>query len=209
MQLNDYINMLVWFLIIGNSLAIIVGLVMMLLPDKLPQITAITDRWISTRQAMRSIEQNIDSDRYSLKHPYIFGIVISLAALLILVKTSLIAYQLSAREGGQLLAGIFNTTSLGPPAWEVIWLTMITFIYLGAALAVFVGITAMFKSTWLLEVSRKANTWVSSRKQLKPVELPNPVLDDYIRARPRLWGGIITATATFVLVVMIWFLAMQ
>ncbi len=205
MDFNDYINLFIWLLIVGNAFAVIVGLVMVLLPDKLPQITAITDRWISTRKAMLPLETMIESDQYSLKHPRIFGAVILLAALVILVKASLFVSNYNASEGGRLLASLFKTSGWQPAVWEVVWLTAISFIYIGAVLALFVGFTAFFKKAWLLEVSSKANRWISSRKQMKPMEVPRKELDDYIRAKPRLWGGIIVVAGLFVLVVMIWF----
>jgi len=80
MQFADFIQLLVWFLIAGNALAVLVGLVMYLAPDKLPQITRLTDHWYSTRKYVRGAESMVETDQLSLRHPRIFGVVILLAA---------------------------------------------------------------------------------------------------------------------------------
>ncbi|HEX19389.1 MAG TPA: hypothetical protein ENG78_00970 [Acidiferrobacteraceae bacterium] len=208
MNFGDFVNMVVWFLIIGSVLAVAVGLLLLLAPSRLSMITTITDRWISSRQVIRPMESMIDSDQYSLKHPRIFGGVILLAAVIILIKVSLLLAKTSVAHGGQLLATIFNAQDTQHPGWEILWSTMMTIIVLGAVLALFVGLAALFKKAWLMRVSARANDWVSGRKPSKPLDIMRSGLDDYIRARPRLWGGIIVVSGTFVIATLIWFLTL-
>lgn len=208
MHFGDFVNMVVWFLIIGSAMAVAVGLLLLLAPSRLATITAITDRWISSRQIIRPMESMIDSDQYSLKHPRIFGSIISLAAVIILIKVSLLLAKVSVAHGGQLLAAIFNARNTQSPMWEVLWSSMMTIIVLGAVLALLVGLAALFKKSWLMQVSARANDWVSGRKPTKPLDIMRFGFDDYVRAHPKLWGGIIVVSGLFVVVSLIWFLTL-
>jgi hypothetical protein len=64
---------------------------------------------------------------------------------------------------------------------------------------------SLFRPGQLKRWAGSVNRWVSTRKLTKPLDIPRYHLDDLVAARPRLWGGVITALSLFSAVVLWWF----
>ena len=89
-----------------------------------------------------------------------------------------------------------------PVLWESLWVSLVAFILLGAVLAVVVGLMSLFKLGKLKHWAEYVNRWVSTRRATKPLDIPHYHLDKLVAARPRAWGGVITALAFFSVVVL-------
>lgn len=82
------------------------------------------------------------------------------------------------------------------------WLVLIILISVGAILALIVGVLSIFKVRQLRHWADTTNRWVSMRRLTKPLEVPHYPLDKMVRAKPKLWGGTITALALFSVIVL-------
>jgi hypothetical protein len=66
-----------WFLVLGNVLAILTGLMLGFVPTTLARIDAIANRWISTRNALRSANaSNSTVDQLAARWPRVAGALI-------------------------------------------------------------------------------------------------------------------------------------
>ncbi len=196
---------LILFLIFGNLFAVFIGVLMIAAPQRLGNLFRISNRWISTRRMTKPLEKPRQADRTMLRYPRMLGAIMLASAALILIKGIIFISGVSAADGGRLLARLYGGVNLSAVAWEVIWLTLITIILLGAILAIVVGLMSLFKLGKLKHWAESANRWVSTRQLTKPLDMPHYHLDKMVSAKPQLWGGVITALALFSSLVLWWF----
>jgi len=197
-------DFLVLLLIVGNLFALVVGVLMMLAPERLWSWSGLGDTWVSTRKLLKPLELPHVIDAVLLKYPRVLGALFLGAGLLILIQAGTLARKLSAAEGGRLLAQFFGLSVHPTGAWETLWLSMLGLILLGAAMAVVVGAVALIQSKLLHQWSAAANRWISTRRAMEPLERPRYGFDQSVRTRPRLWGGLIAAIALYAIIVLAW-----
>ena len=174
-------------------------------PQRLGEVFKISNRWISTRQITKPLETPRQADRTMLRYPRVLGAIMLASAALILIKAMIFISGVSAADGGSLLARLYSGVKLSAVAWEFIWVALIMIILLGAILAIVVGLMSLFKVGKLKDWAESANRWVSTRQLTKPLDMPHYHLDKMVSAKPRLWGGVITALAFFSSLVLWWF----
>ena len=196
---------LILFLIFGNLFAFFIGVLMIAAPQRLGNLFRISNRWISTRRMTKPLEKPRQHDRAMLRYPRALGAIMLASAALILIKGIIFISGVSAADGGRLLARLYSGVNLSAVAWEVIWVTLITIILLGAILAIAVGLMSLFKLGKLKHWAESANRWVSTRQLTKPLDMPHYHLDKMVSAKPQLWGGVITALSLFSSLVLWWF----
>jgi len=196
---------LILFLIFGNLFAFFIGVLMIAAPQRLGTLFRISNRWISTRRMTKPLEKPRQTDRTMLRYPRVLGAIMLASAALILIKGIIFISGVSAADGGRLLARLYDGVNLSAVAWEVMWVTLITIILLGAILAIVVGLMSLFRLGKLKHWAESANRWVSTRQLTKPLDMPHYHLDKMVSAKPQLWGGVITALAFFSSLVLWWF----
>ena len=192
-------------LIFGNLFALFIGVLMLVAPRQLNALFKFSNRWISTRKLTKSLDKPRPTDRAMLRYPRVLGAIMLVSAALILVKGTMFLAGVSAADGGKLLARLYGDADLSSSLWEILWLSLIGFIGLGAIMAVAVGLMALFQGVQLKHWSVGVNHWVSTRKLTKPLDMPHYHLDKLVVAQPRRWGGVITVLALFSAVVLWWF----
>ncbi|BCK87964.1 hypothetical protein MIZ01_1761 [Sideroxyarcus emersonii] len=70
------------FLLIGNALCIVVGLMLLFFPRTLSTVESYTDKWYSLRKQARPLYENyIEVDKWVLAHPTVSGVTLSLLSL--------------------------------------------------------------------------------------------------------------------------------
>ncbi len=70
------------FLLIGNGICVVVGLLILFFPRVLSSIEAYTDRWLTLRKQTRPLEQmHHEVDKWVLAHPTVFGATLSILSL--------------------------------------------------------------------------------------------------------------------------------
>lgn len=198
-----------WFLyllIAGNGIAFVVGALLWLRSERYL-------RWFEpTRGSPRSVRQLVkpldlmrDTDRWLLNRPKLIGAVIVASSLYILVKGAVFVSGMSQREGGKTLERLFGA---GPgrssPVWEYLWQNLVVVLGLGVVFALVVGLLALNRFALLQNWSRTANRWVSSRRAAKDLSHPYYAPDGLVRARPRIWGAVISVAACYSAVILMW-----
>jgi len=196
---------LILLLIVGNLFAFFIGVLMLAVPQKLSGVFSYANRWVSTRQLTRSLDTAHPTDQTLLRYPRVLGAILLVSAVIILIKGAMFISAVNIPEGGKLIARLYIGAALSTSAWELIWISMIIVIMLGAVLAIVVGLMALFQLGTLREWAESVNHWVSMRRATKPLETPHYPLDNLVRTRPRLWGALITLLALFSAIVLWWF----
>ena len=196
---------LVVLLIFGNFFALIIGVLMLAAPQRLEALFKASNRWISTRRMTEPLDTPYPAERAMLRYPRVLGAVLLASAALILIKGTIFIAGMSVADGGKLLARLYGDADMSSSLWESLWISLIAFIALGAVMAVVVGLMSLFKLGQLRRWAEFVNRWVSTRQLMKPLDTPHYYLDKLVVARPRVWGGVITALALFSTLVLWWF----
>jgi len=192
-------------LIAGNLFALVVGILMLAMPHRLEALFKVSDRWVSTKRAFEPLDLMHDADRHVLRYPRVLGSILVVGALFVLVRGGLFAAGMDAVQGGRLLERIFGGRLPGP-AWEVLWITLVSLLLLGALLALVLGILSFYRLETLRRWSAAANRWVATQHLFDPLDSPNYALNKIVHEKSRLWGALITVFALAALVALFWYL---
>lgn len=190
-------------LIYGNIFALAIGVLMLVSPKWLSSLFQYSNRWVSTRRMTKPLEKPRPTERAMLRYPRVLGAILLASAALILIKGAIFITGMSVVDGGRLLAGFYAGADISRSTWEATWISLVVFIVVGTMMAIVVGLMSLFKLAKLKHWLERVNRWVSTRQATKPLDMPHYHLDKMIVARPRLWGGLITALALFS-VLMLW-----
>jgi hypothetical protein len=70
------------FLLVGNALCIVVGVLLLFFPQVLTSVERYTDKWYTFRKQTRALhEVQFDVDHWVLQHPTVTGVTLSLLSL--------------------------------------------------------------------------------------------------------------------------------
>lgn len=199
-------HLIAQLLIAGNLFTLLVGVVMLVAPHRLKSMFKVSDRWVSTKRAFEPLDLVHDSDHVVLRYPRLLGGMLVVGAAFILIRGGIFAASMSAADGGRLLARVFGVGKIAPVAWEVLWLSLVAFIMLGALLALVVGALSFYRKETLLRWSVIANSWVSTHHVFDELDRPHYGLNKIIHEKSRLWGACITAFSLCAIVLLIWYL---
>ncbi len=197
---------LLFLLIAGNGVAFVVGALLLMRPQRYL-------RWLepdrgsprSVRQLLKPLDIMRNVDNLLLGRPKLIGAIIVVSALYILFKGGAFVAGIGANEGGRMLERIFSTGQTWHPyVWQSLWQSLVLILGIGMVLALAVGLLAFNRFALLMRWSEIANRWVSSRRVARPLAHPFYVPDGQVRARPRLWGVIISTTALYSASVLLW-----
>ncbi|MFQ5760322.1 MAG: hypothetical protein ACE5HM_05035, partial [Acidiferrobacterales bacterium] len=151
---QGFIHMGVLTLMAGNVFAAIVGLLMIIAPTRLASWSRVSDRWVSTRAATDTLDQMRNVDGQILSRPKLAGIIILAGAAFILIEGVFFVRRIGVDQGGHLLSEFFGSSALASGAWEALWSSLLIFLFLGALLALVVGVLAVFRADLLQQVSQ-------------------------------------------------------
>ncbi len=201
---QEPVSIALWLLLFGNVIAVLVGVLMIIAPQRLARWMHLPNRWISTQAFTERLEQMRDVDSYAFRHARIVGLALLTGALFILVQGGQFVSHLGVADGARLLADLFDGRNLPPALWETLWLSLVALLVLGALLALVVGLLGLFGQSWLQGFSRVVNRWVSTRRGTEALDVPHYPLDTIIRDRPRLWGAVIVLLGTYTAAALFW-----
>lgn len=75
------------FLLIGNGICVVVGLLVLFFPHLLSSIEAYTDKWYTMRKQTRPLNQmHLEVDEWALAHPTVSGITLSILSLSLFIS---------------------------------------------------------------------------------------------------------------------------
>jgi len=198
-------QLIVHVLIAGNLFTLLVGILMLTVPHRLQSLFKASDRWVSTKRTFEPLDLMHDTDRHFFHRPRLLGGVLVVGAAFILIRGGLFATNVDAAQGGRLLARVFGAP-LPAPVWEVLWITLVSTLLLGALLALVVGLLSFYRLETLKRWSATANRWVATQHLFDSLDAPNYVLNKIVHEKSRLWGTLITVFSIGALIALVWYL---
>lgn len=185
------------FLILGSLAGMAVGALLLFRPQRLRAISAVLDRWISTRRLDRALERSIRFDSWFYRHGRITGTLTALGALYVLYFFTV---QL---DRGQAVAGLVKRFGYHPLLIGGLLDGLVLSALLGALCALLVALFIVFRPSLLRDFEHAANRWLSLRKTLKPLEIPHDNLQRYVERHARQTGIFLLLGGLYTLVLML------
>lgn len=179
------------FLVFG-LLAFAVGLGLIVSARGMSRLFSLTNRWISLRRPLRSLERVHDIrpmvGRYRRWFGAVFvaGAAFSVYGLLLQFRAETLASALRFELPGVVVAWLLESLR---------WL-----LVLGSLLALAVGFLLLFSPGMLDRIAAAADRWYSPRRAITRADRMHLALDLRVRQHPRAAGAIIAAAALFVVV---------
>ena len=95
-------HLIAQLLIAGNLLTLLIGVMMLVAPQRLAAMFKVSDRWVSTKRAFEPLDIVHETDNIALRYPRVLGVILLAGAAFILIRGGIFAASLSAAEGGRL-----------------------------------------------------------------------------------------------------------
>lgn len=161
------------FLLIGSTVGVVVGAMLILRPQWLQRASLLANRWVSTRPLERALEKNINLDPLFYRYRQLGGTIICLGALYIL-------YFFTVRlDKDAAIAGLAKHFRLPVAYMAALFDPLVLIALLGATFALFVSLFVLFRPSLLRPFERDANQWISLRRAMKPLEISHSSFDEF------------------------------
>jgi hypothetical protein len=190
-------------LVLGNVVAVLIGLLALCAPRLLKRLTTAGNLWFSSRKMGRHMDTHINTDHIVLKHPRVSGVLLILASVLVLVKGGGYFITTPPAAGAQLITDLIPIQRSVQSFWEVVWLSLGTFILLGAFAGTVLGVLALSRDDLLARLNTAASRETSTRKWSKTAETVRSSFDKKLLEYPRFLGAVVIAFALYVLVILL------
>lgn len=179
------------FVLLGSMLGIAAGLLLVFDSSRAFRISKFLNQWVSTRSALRPLEEHRSIKRSLYRMHRLVGALICAGALYALIV-------LGTPYGASAIAK--SLSSLGPARFTS-WIgdSLTWFLLIGNFGALLFGLFFLVRPSSLKGLEAWADKQVSSRKSTKPLETQHFPLDELVRARPRVVGVLVLLGGLFVL----------
>lgn len=178
----------------GAALGVVVGALLLFDSERVMRWNYRLNRWYSTRQAMRALERPVDVKRPFYRWHRVLGAVVFAASLFTLdvlvfgFHTSALVRALRGSGDPALLSLVLDTARL----------VLIT----GNLAALIAAAVLVFRPSLLKGLEVWGDRHYSGRAATKPLDIMRYQPDDFVRARPRLVGGLLVLGSIYVLLTM-------
>ncbi len=194
----------IWFHVMLQLLALasIVGLIggtaLILQPAWLAQLGKRANRWVSTRKVDRSLETWISVDKWIYQYHRLTG------GLLLLGAVWILGYFIASFDRHSTAALFFRDNhSLSPDLVNILLDVLVLVCMGGAAFALLIGAVLLVRPGALRDFEQQTNQWISLRKALKPVEVTQSGVDEYVIQHARPAGVLLLLGSLYILGVLL------
>ena len=181
-----------YLLLLGGAvLGLVIGALLLIDSERVMRWNYVLNRWYSTRQAMRSLERPIDLKRPIYRWHRVVGVVV-FAASLFTLDVLVFGFQTSALV--RALRGMAN-----PAILSLILDSARLFLIVGNVAALLAAAVLIFRPSLLKGLEGWGDRQYSGRTSTKALDIMRYQPDDFVRARPRLVGGLLVLGSAYVL----------
>ena len=183
---------IVIFLLVGAVFALAAGLLLAFRSETAFRISERMNRWVSTRTAIRPLEQHRSISRPLYRMHRLVGALICAGAIY-----SLIVLGMPTGES----AIVKSLSSLGPARFSAWLAESLRWILLAGNFgALLFGIVFIVRPSALKSLEAWADRRISMRRSTKPLEESHLTADVFVRAHPRFTGVMIILGSVYVMV---------
>ena len=179
------------FLALGAVFALAAGLLLVFGSQAAFRISERMNRWVSTRAAIRPLEEHRSISRPLYRLHRLVGVLICAGALYSLVV-------LATPSGGAAI--VKSLSGIGPPRMSA-WLSesLRAILLAGNFGALLFGLVFIVRPSALKSLEAWADRRISERKAIKPLEKMRMSADQFLRRHPRPVGVLVILGSLYVL----------
>lgn len=178
-------------LLAGALLGLVIGVMLLVNSERVLRWNTTLNRWYSTRQAFRKLDEPIDVKRFVYRWHRVVGVVVFAGAVFTLDVLAF-GYQTGA------LVRAFR--GLGNPALlSVLFEAMRIVLIVGNVAGLLVAIVLCFRPSLLKGIEAVGDRQYSGRESLKTLEAMHYQPDDFVRSRPKVVGALFTLGSLYTL----------
>jgi len=190
----------VLFLMAGSLAGMLVGVLLLLNPQRLQRANLFLSRWVSTRKLNQSLERTVEFDSLFYRFRRTSGVLTLLGSLYILYYFTVTLNRTSAVAGFSVYFKLSATVIEG--VLDAVVMTALA----GALFAAFVSLFLLLRPSMLRDFELGANRWVSFRQALKPLERKRERVDEYVFKYGRQAGVMLMLGSLYTLVLLTYWL---
>lgn len=185
------------FLIFGALLGIALAVVLIFKSQWLVPLGRVANRWLSVRFISVCMDRNISIEHWFYKHHRVLGIAVVLGAAYVF------AYFALFFDKSELVRHIPGATPSLEGLLDALVLTALT----GSAVALWVGLHLWLRPSGLRGIERQSNTWVSSRRATRSLDVPHAEFDDYVIRHSKGTGWLLLSASLVLILLLLrlWF----
>ena len=178
-------------LLLGVALGLLVGILLLIDSQRVLRWNAYLNRWISTGESLRVLDQPHDLNRIVYRGHRILGLVVLAAALYAL---DVLVFNIQTRPLVHIFRDLANPATLQLFAESVRW-----FLVAGNVLAILVGMILVLRPSLLKGVEGWTDRRYSPRLSIPNLDEPRYQPDEFVRAHLRLAGIVAAGGSLFAL----------
>jgi len=178
-------------LLLGVALGLLVGILLLIDSQRVLRWNAYLNRWISTGESLRVLDQPHDLNRIVYRGHRILGLVVLAAALYAL---DVLVFNIQTRPLVHIFRDLANPATLQLFADGARW-----FLVAGNVLAILVGMILVFRPSLLKGVEGWTDRQYSPRLSSPNLDEPRYQPDEFVRAHLRLAGIVAAGGSLFAL----------
>jgi hypothetical protein len=178
-------------ILLGAALGLVIGVMLLIDSARVMQWNAYLNRWISTENAARVLDQSRDVKHFVYRRHRVIGLLVIAGALFAL---DVLAFRLQTTPLLRALRPLGNPTALALAVDSAR-----VFLVSGNAVALVAGVILCFRPSLLKGVEAWADRQFSTPLPNKSLDEPNYRPDAFVRDHPKLVGALVAAGSVFIL----------
>lgn len=178
-------------LLAGAVLGLVIGVLLLVDSERVIRWNSSLNRWYSTRQALRPLDEPIDVKRVIYRWHRVAGVLLFAGALFTL---DVLAFNYQTGALVRAFRGLGNPALLG-----VVFESLRIVLIVGNVAGLIAAAILCFRPSLLKGVEAVADREYSARESARAFELMRYGPDEFVRSRPRAVGAVLTIASLYVL----------
>jgi hypothetical protein len=174
----------------AGVLAVLLGIAVIAAPQAMFRLSTVLNRWVSTDEAFRKLDQSRTVEPVIYRHHRLFGAALMLGAAYIFY-TFAFAFDASQLSGEALF---FGSRGVADALLDALPILNVCFSVIGFA----IGLVMLARPSLLKGLEQRANRWYRTDDSLKRLDTRMEAPERWFHRRPRLLGLIILVAGLYV-----------
>lgn len=175
----------------GALLGLVIGVMLLVNSERVLRWNAALNRWYSTRQAFRKLDEPIDVKRFVYRWHRVVGVLVFAGAVFTL---DVLAFSYQTGALVRAFRGLGNPALLSV-AFEAVRIVLIV----GNVAGLLAAIVLCFRPSLLKGIEAVGDRQYSGRESLKSLEAMHYQPDEFVRSRPKVVGALFTLGSLYTL----------
>jgi hypothetical protein len=178
-------------LLAGAVIGVVVGVLLVVDSARVMRWNSALNTWYSTRRAARLLDEPHEVKRVVYRWHRVVGLLVFAGAFFTL---DALVFGFTTTALVRASRGLGNTALLG-----LVYEAARLFLIIGNVAALVVAAILVFRPSLLKGVEAWADRYYSTRRSTEPLDVMRYQPDEFVRARPRIVGALVTAGSLYAL----------